>query len=49
VLCGEEAAAAVQNAGVAGRMSHISSDARSFEDLLFGRPLAGVVALNDKV
>lgn len=49
VLCGEEAAAAVQHAGVAGRMSYISSDARSFEDLLIGRPLACVVALNDKV
>jgi 3-phosphoglycerate kinase len=42
VLCGQEAAA-VEKAGLYGKVSHVS-----FEDLLLGRPLAGVEALGDK-
>jgi phosphoglycerate kinase len=48
VLSGVEATAAVQRAGVDDRMSHISTNHESFEDLLLRKSLCGVDVLADK-
>lgn len=48
ILCGGDSAAAAESAGVAARLTHISTGGGAALELLAGGELPGVVALNDR-
>ncbi len=48
ILCGGDTAAAAESAGVAARLTHISTGGGAALELLAGGELPGVVALNDR-